>query len=167
MSAEVERVRQYLRAWDLDNRVCEFEGSSATVELAAEAVGVIPARIAKTLSFLSREGDRCILIVAAGDARINNKRFKDQFGVKAKMLTPEQVREMTGHYIGGVCPFALPDGRCEVWLDRSLQRFDTIFPAAGSDASAVELTCDELERCAQAKGWVDVCSLPVIDPDMP
>ena len=134
MSAEVERVKQYLRAWELDGRVREFQVSSATVELAAQAVHVIPARIAKTLSFLSKEGGRCILVVAAGDARIDNKRFKEQFGVKAKMLSPEQVRQMTGHYIGGVCPFALPDGQCEVWLDRSLQRFDTIFPAAGSDA---------------------------------
>ena len=160
MSAEVERVKQYLRAWELDGRVREFQVSSATVELAAQAVHVIPARIAKTLSFLSKEGDRCILVVAAGDARIDNKRFKEQFGVKAKMLSPEQVRQMTGHYIGGVCPFALPDGQCEVWLDRSLQRFDTIFPAAGSDAPPVELSCDELERCAQANGWVDVCKIP-------
>ena len=114
MSAEVERVKQCLRAWELDGRVREFQVSSATVELAAQAVHVIPARIAKTLSFLSKEGDRCILVVAAGDARIDNKRFKEQFGVKAKMLSPEQVRQMTGHYIGGVCPFALPDGQCEV-----------------------------------------------------
>lgn len=160
MSAEVEKVKQYLHAWGLDGRVREFSVSSATVELAAQAVGVIPARIAKTLSFLKKEGDGCILIVAAGDARIDNKRFKEHFGMKAKMLTPEQVREFTGHYIGGVCPFNLPQGRCEVWLDRSLERFDTVFPAAGSDASAVELSCAELAQCSQASGWLDVCKLP-------
>ena len=154
----VESVKQYLKQWGKDTAVREFPVSSATVDLAAKALGVIPARIAKTLSFEDPEG--CILIVAAGDARIHNQRFKAQFGRKAKMLSPEQVRQMTGHYIGGVCPFALPDGQCEVWLDRSLQRFDTIFPAAGSDASAVELSCDELERCAQANGWVDVCKIP-------
>ena len=158
MTAEVENVRQYLRAWGLDGRVREFAVSSATVELAAQAAEVIPARIAETLSFLTGEV-KYNLIVAAGDARVDNKRFKEQFGVKAKMLSPDQVRQLTGHYIGGVCPFALPAGQCEVWLDRSLQRFDTVFPAAGSDASAVELTCAELERCSQANGWVDVCKL--------
>ncbi len=160
MAAEVEKVKQYLHAWGLDGRVREFNVSSATVELAAQAVGVIPARIAKTLSFLKKEGEGAVLIVAAGDARIDNKRFKERFGMKAKMLTPEQVRAFTGHYIGGVCPFNLPQGQCEVWLDRSLERFDTIFPAAGSDASAVELSCAELEQCSQAAGWVDVCKLP-------
>ncbi len=160
MSEEVEKVKQYLRAWGLSERVREFTVSSATVELAARAVGVIPARIAKTLSFLKKEGDGCVLVVAAGDARIDNKKFKALFGMKAKMLTPEQVRDFTGHYIGGVCPFDLPQGRCEVWLDSSLRRFDTVYPAAGSDASAVELSCDELERCSQARGWVDVCRTP-------
>ena len=160
MSAEVERVRDYLKQWKLEDRVREFDVSSATVELAAQAVGVIPARIAKTLSFLKKDGEHCVLVVAAGDARIDNKKFRHQFGMKAKMLTPEQVQEMTGHYIGGVCPFALPEGRCEVWLDQSLQRFDRIYPAAGSDASAVELDCTELALCSRSLGWVDVCRQP-------
>ena len=157
MSAEVERVKDYLRPFGLDGRVREFNVSSATVELAAQAVGVEPARIAKTLSFAAPDGEGCILVVTAGDTRIDNKAFRTFFGTKARMLTPELVREKTGHYIGGVCPFALPQGVCQVWLDRSLERFDTVFPAAGSDASAVELHCGELERASQARGWVEVC----------
>lgn len=156
----VQNVKEYLKAWQLDGRVREFSVSSATVELAAQAVGVIPARIAKTLSFLQKDGESCYLIVAAGDARVDNKRFREQFGLKARMLTPEQVQQLTGHAIGGVCPFDLPPGKCEVWLDKSLQRFDTVFPAAGSGSSAVELTCSELEACSQARGWVEVCKLP-------
>ena len=160
MSAEVEKVKEYLKPWGFEGRVREFTVSSATVELAAQAAGVIPARIAKTLSFLNKEGDGCYLVLAAGDARIDNKKFREHFGLKAKMLTPDRVREYTGHYIGGVCPFAVPEGKCEVWLDRSLLRFDTVFPAAGSDASAVELTCDELLACSQARGWAEVCKIP-------
>ena len=138
----IERVRDYFRPLGREGDILEFPVSSATVELAAQAVGVIPARIAKTLSFLVE--DKCVLIVAAGDAKI------------AKTLTPEQAVEMTGHAVGGVCPFANPDG-VETYLDVSLQRFDTVFPAAGSSNSAIELTCDELEQYSHSRGWVDVC----------
>ena len=130
--------------------------SSATVELAAQAVGVEGARIAKTLSFLL--GDGCILIVAAGDAKIDNKKYKAKFGAKAKMLAHDDVPEYIGHAVGGVCPFALPDD-VKTYLDVSLKRFDTVFPAVGSAASAIELTCDELEHCCGKNfvQWVDVC----------
>ncbi len=151
-------VRQYLKSFALDQRVLEFPVSSATVELAAEAVGVEPARIAKTLSFLHKDGDRCILIVAAGDAKVDNAKFKQQFGFKAKMLDAEQVVHFTGHQIGGVCPFAIakPEN-VDIYTDVSLKRFLTVFPAAGSDSSAVELTCDELYSASCVKSWVDVC----------
>lgn len=154
----VETVREYLKGYGLDGKVKEFEVSSATVELAAKAVGVIPARIAKTLSF--RLGDGAVLVVAAGDAKIDNRKYKDQFGTKAKMLSPEEVVQYTGHAVGGVCPFAVPDERVTTWLDVSMKRFETVFPAAGSDSSCVELTLDELERASGAEGWVDVCKLP-------
>ncbi len=153
----VEAVKTYLKRWNKDTAVREFGESSATVELAAHAVGVIPARIAKTLSFLMKDGEHAALIVAAGDAKIDNAKFKHTFGCKAKMLTPDQVLFYTGHAIGGVCPFANPEGKTETWLDESLKRFDTVFPAAGSGSSAVELTCTELYDCSMAKGWVDVC----------
>lgn len=133
----------------------EFETSSATVELAAQAVGVIPARIAKTLSF--KQGEGCVLIVAAGDARIDNRKFKDAFGMKAKMLTPEEVLEMTGHAVGGVCPFAVENPQVETVLDCSLKRFESVYPACGSSNSAIELTCEELFSYAKATRWVDVC----------
>ena len=126
------------------------------MELAAQAVGVIPARIAKSLSFLTGEG--CVLIIAAGDAKVDNSKYKHQFSTKAKMLTPDQVVEYTGHAIGGVCPFAITRPDVKTYLDVSLKRFDTVFPAAGSSNSAIELTCDELERYAcNCQGWVDVC----------
>lgn len=151
----VEDVKRYLAAFGLDDRVREFDTSSATVELAAQAVGTEPCRIAKSLSFLV--GDRAVIVVAAGDARIDNPKFKAQFRTKAKMLSPDQVIELVGHAVGGVCPFALGPSAA-VYLDESLRRFDTVFPAAGSAASAVELTCDELERsCSNFDGWVDVC----------
>lgn len=151
----VEDVKRYLAEFGLDGRVREFDTSSATVELAAQAVGTQPCRIAKTLSFLVNE--RAVLIVAAGDARIDNPKFKAIFHTKAKMLTLEQAIEMVGHAVGGVCPFALPPD-VDTYLDESLRRFDTVFPAAGSPASAVELAYDELERCcSNFKGWVDVC----------
>ncbi len=151
----VEEVRRYLAAFGLDERVREFDASSATVELAACAVGTQPCRIAKTLSFLV-EG-KAILIVAAGDARIDNPKFKTRFHAKAKMLTPDQAVDMVGHAVGGVCPFALP-ADVDVYLDESLCRFETVFPAAGSPSSALELAPDELERCASNfAGWVDVC----------
>ena len=132
----------------------EFPVSSATVELAAQALGVIPARIAKTLSFLVE--DRCILILAAGDAKIDNKKYKAQFHTKAKMLLAGQVEPLTGHAVGGVCPFANPEGTT-AYLDVSLKRFDTVFPAAGSPNSAIELSCAELEAFSHSAGWVDVC----------
>jgi len=151
----VQKVREYLDAFGFADRVSEFDESTATVALAAEAVGVIPARISKTLSFRSPD-EGCMLILMAGDARIDNKKFKDCFGVKARMLSHDEALEYTGHAVGGVCPFALPDG-IPVYLDVSMRRFDTVFPAAGSAASAVRLTCDELEKCSKAEKWIDVC----------
>lgn len=150
----IEKVRAYFAPLGRDGDILEFPVSSATVELAAQAVGVIPARIAKTLSFLVEE--RCILIVAAGDARIDNSKFKHFFHTKAKMPTQEQVSALTGHAVGGVCPFANPDG-VDTYLDVSLKRFETVFPAAGSSNSAIELTCEELERYSNCKEWVDIC----------
>ena len=138
---------------DLEDRVKEFDVSSATVELAAKAVGVEPCRIAKTLSFMTKEGP--ILIVAAGDARIDNKKYKDQFHVKAKMLTPEEVIELVGHAVGGVCPFGIKEG-VFVYLDESLKRFETVFPACGSSNSAIELTISELEQCSGYVAWVNI-----------
>ena len=150
----IEKVRAYFAPLGREADILEFPVSSATVELAAQAVGVIPARIAKTLSFLV--DDRCILIVAAGDARIDNSKFKHLFHTKAKMPTQEQVAALTGHAVGGVCPFAHPAG-VDTYLDVSLKRFDTVFPAAGSSNSAIELTCDELEKYSLAADWIDVC----------
>lgn len=149
-------VKEYLRQWGKDGAVLEFAQSSATVELAALAVGCEPARIAKTLSFKLDQG--CALIVAAGDARVKNAKFKARFGKKAVMLHPDEVLEYTGHAVGGVCPFAISNPDVRVFLDVSLQRFETVFPACGSANSAVELTCAELSACSKAEGWVDVCS---------
>ena len=134
----IEKVRDYFRPLGREGDILEFPVSSATVELAAQAVGVIPARIAKTLSFLVEDG--CVLIVAAGDAKIDNAKYKHLFHTKAKMLTPEQAQEMTGHAVGGVCPFANPEG-VKTYLDISLQRFGTVFPAAGSSNSAIQHPC--------------------------
>ena len=150
----IEKVRDYFRPLGREQDILEFPVSSATVELAAQAVGVIPARIAKTLSFLVEEG--CVLIVTAGDAKIDNSKYKAMFHTKAKMLTPEQAQEMTGHAVGGVSPFGNPEG-VRTYLDISLQRFDTVFPAAGSGNSAIQLTCDELAEYSHSLGWVDVC----------
>lgn len=150
----IERVKAYFASVGLADRVREFEVSSATVELAAQALGCEGKRIAKTLSFMGPAGP--LLVVAAGDARIDNAKFKAQFGLKAKMLTPEQAVELVGHAVGGVCPFAVNEG-VEVWLDESLKRFETVFPACGSSNSAIELTISELEKYAAPKGWVDVC----------
>ena len=147
-------VKEYLKAYELDDRVQEFTVSSATVELAAQALGVAPELIAKTLSFYLDDG--CVLIVAAGDAKIDNRKFKDQFSCKAKMLVGEDVERLTGHAIGGVCPFANPEGT-PVYLDRSLERFEIVYPAAGSSASAVKLSCEELMRASNAIAWIDVC----------
>lgn len=152
----IESVREYFRPLGREQDIQEFDVSSATVELAAQALGVIPARIAKSLSFLVGEG--CVLIIAAGDAKIDNPKFKRQFAAKAKMLSPDQVVEFTGHTIGGVCPFGIDNPAVKTYLDISLRRFDTVFPAAGSSNSAIELTCDALEQYAcNCQGWVDVC----------
>lgn len=150
----IENVKVYLKEMGCQKEVMEFETSSATVELAAEAVQVIPARITKTLALKS--GDGCIVIAVAGDTKIDNRKFKDTFGMKAKMLSAEEALEFTGHAVGGVCPFDLPEG-VDTYADISLQRFDTVFPAAGSSNSAVELTCDELFQYGKCKKWVDIC----------
>ncbi len=150
----IEKVKAYLKGFGLEDRVREFNQSSATVELAAEAAGVAPARIAKTLSF--KDGDGCVLLVAAGDARVDNKKFRDAFGFKAKMLTPDEALSLTGHPVGGVCPFAVGP-MAKVFLDESLKRFETVLPAAGSDQSAVVLTPEELYAASGAAGWVDAC----------
>ncbi len=155
----IEAVKEYLKAYGRDQDIKEFPVSSATVALAAEALGVDGARIAKTLSFLGKE-DQCLLILAAGDARIDNHKFKETFSCKAKMLTPEQALEYTGHAIGGVCPFAITDPRTKVYLDVSLKRFSTVFPACGSPNSAIELDLNDLEQLSNSLGWVDVCKLP-------
>ncbi|MFJ7828286.1 YbaK/EbsC family protein [Psychrobacillus sp. NPDC096623] len=150
----IELVREYFKGFGMENKIQEYEASSATVELAAIALNVEPARIAKTLSFKFDEG--CILIVAAGDTKIDNAKFKSIFKVKAKMLSPDEVLEQVGHAVGGVCPFGIP-AHINVYLDESLKRFETIFPACGSSNSAIELTCEELFSVAKAVEWVDVC----------
>ena len=151
----IERVREYLKRFDMDGRILEFEVSSATVELAAQAAGVIPARIAKTLSFMTPDGP--VLVVTAGDRKIDNPKFKAQFHTKAKMLSFDEVEALIGHGVGGVCPFGIEDG-VRTYLDVSMRRFDTVFPACGSANSAIELSCDALERVAQhVQGLIVVC----------
>lgn len=154
----VETVKEYLKAYGRDGDVREFDISTATVELAAEAVGVIPARIAKSIT-LEDNGNGCIMIIAAGDTKIDNTKFKAAFGQKARMLNSEDVLLYTGHAVGGVCPFAITGNRVKVYLDCSLQRFKTVFPACGSSNTAIELTCDELFDISRAERWVDVCRL--------
>ena len=155
----IEKGRAYFRQFGMEDRVREFDVSSATVELAALALGVDGARIAKTLSF--KKGDSCILILAAGDARIDNHKFKDKFHMKAKMLAPDEVLTLVGHPVGGVCPFGINDG-IDVYLDESLKRFETVFPAVGSGNSAIELNLDELYKYSNAIEWIDVCKLPEV-----
>ncbi len=150
----IEKVKEYFSQYGLEDRVQEFEVSSATVELAAQALHCEPCRIAKTLSFLVN-GDP-ILIVAAGDAKIDNPKYKARFAAKAKMLSPEEAKELVGHAVGGVCPFAVHEG-VTVYLDESLKRFETVFPACGSSNSAIELTIKELEQYANYAAWIDVC----------
>ena len=150
----LDNVRSYVEGVGLEERVMVFPVSSATVPLAAEAAGVIPARIAKTLSFYGSDG--VIVVVVAGDTKIDSRKFKEIFHVKSKMLRPEDVLEQTGHPVGGVCPFLLPKD-VKVYLDESLKRFVTVFPACGSDYSAVELTPEELFMHSKALSWVDVC----------
>ena len=150
----IEEVKAYFAKYGMADRVREFDVSSATVELAAQALGCEPCRIAKTLSFLA--DGHAVLIVAAGDAKIDNRKYKAQFGTKAKMLTPDEVGTLVGHTVGGVCPFAVREG-VTVYLDVSLKRFGTVFPACGSSSSAIELTIAELERYSGFVSWIDVC----------
>ncbi len=152
----IDRVRAYFRELGVEDKVQELDMSSATVELAAAALNVEPGRIAKTLSFMVNE--QPILIVAAGDVKIDNAKYKKIFGAKAKMLTPDEAVTLIGHAVGGVCPFAVNEG-VTVYLDESLKKFETVFPACGSSNSAIELTMEELERYSLYKEWVDVCKL--------
>ena len=153
----VDHVRTYLKQFGAQDRVLEFDVSSATVALAAEALGCEPGRIAKTLSFMA--GEQPMLIVFAGDARIDNRKYKDRFGVKAKMMTAEEIEGLTGLRFGGVCPFGIPE-TIDIYLDVSLKRFNPVYPACGSSNSAIEVTLEELERFSRAKGWVDVGKEP-------
>jgi prolyl-tRNA editing enzyme YbaK/EbsC (Cys-tRNA(Pro) deacylase) len=151
----LEQVRAYLRRWNKDGGIIEKDIPTATVELAAAALGVEPARIAKSISLKGSGG--AVLVVTAGDMKIDNRKFRGYFGFKPRMLNPEEVLELTGHAPGGVCPFALPSG-VDVYLDSSMKRFQTVFPACGSANSAIELTLPELEECSQSRGWIDVCA---------
>lgn len=150
----IERVKEYFSQYGIENKIQEFDVSSATVELAAAALHCEPCRIAKTLSFMVNE--HAILVVAAGDAKIDNKKYKAQFGTKAKMLTSDEVEALIGHGVGGVCPFGINEG-VEVYLDESLKRFGTVFPACGSSNSAIELSMEEMEKYSGYTSWVDVC----------
>ncbi|MBE5758948.1 MAG: YbaK/EbsC family protein [Clostridiales bacterium] len=149
----IEKVREYFKQFGIEDRILEFELSTATVALAAEAVGCEPNRIAKTLSFMTKEGP--ILILAAGLARIDNKKYKAQFAEKATMLTPDQAIELIGHAVGGVCPFGIKEG-VRVYLDESLRAFETVYPACGSPNSAIKLTIPELEKYSNSLGFIDV-----------
>ncbi len=151
----LEKVKEYFAPLGRAEDIMEFPVSSATVELAAKALNVAPARIAKTLSFKVNDG--CVLVVTAGDAKIDNAKYKAFFGAKAKMLTPEEAMAFTGHAVGGICPFGIENEKVICYTDKSLQRFATVFPAAGSNNSAIELTCEELFSYANSKAWVDVC----------
>ncbi len=156
----ITEVREYFKSYNMESRILEFPVSSATVALAAEALECEPNKIAKTLSFLV--DNQPILVVTAGDGKIDNKKYKATFHTKAKMLSPDQVTDLIGHGIGGVCPFAVKPG-VTTYLDKTLQAFDTVFPACGSSNSAIELTLEELEYHAHAVQWVDVCK----DGDVP
>ena len=150
----MEQARASLRQAGLEDRIIELAESSATVALAAQALHCEPAHIAKTLSF--EQGEGALLVVAAGDARIDNAKFKHRFGMKARMLNADRVEPLIGHAVGGVCPFGVKPG-VPVYLDESLRRFDVVYPAAGTGASAVRLSIGELERASASAGWVDVC----------
>ncbi|MCH5287818.1 MAG: YbaK/EbsC family protein [Christensenellaceae bacterium] len=155
----VAHVREYLTRFGAQDRILEFDVSSATVALAAEALHCEPGRIAKTLSFMA--GEQPILIVFAGDARIDNRKYKDRFGVKAKMMTAEEIERLTGLHFGGVCPFGIPK-TIDIYLDESLRRFNPVYPACGSSNSAIEVTLEELERFSRAKAWIDVGKEPAM-----
>ena len=154
----LKNAKEHLEKYGLDSKIKEFDTSSATVSDAAATIGVKEAQIAKTLSFRAKDTDEAILVVAAGDTKIDNKKFRSQFHIKARMLSPEDVYEQTGHKIGGVCPFGLKND-LPVYLDESLKRFDTVYPACGSENSAIELTIKELEETSNYKEWVDVCKI--------
>lgn len=154
----MERARGWLKKFGLEERIQEFKESSATVELAAQRLGTEPARIAKSLSFLVE--DHAIIVVAAGDVKIDNSKFKGIFHTKAKMLSHDQVEPLTGHMVGGVCPFGVKDG-VRVFLDESLRRFTTVFPAVGTASSAIELSIEELEQVSGYEAWVDICK-PIV-----
>jgi len=157
----VEKVKKFFEKLGRAQDILEFQVSSATVELAAKAVGVIPARIAKTLSFYKDGG--CILIVTSGDVKIDNTKFKRHFGCKAKMLSPDDVLRLTGYEVGGVCPFAVENTDVNCYCDISMQRFDTVYPACGSHHSAIELTCNDLFKLSNSLAWVDVCNMPATE----
>ena len=150
----LEQAKKYLTEKGYADRFIELEESSATVQLAAEALGVEPGMIAKTMSFL--QGEQPVLILTEGTARIDNRKYKDTFHIKAKMIPFEEVEEIIGHAPGGVCPFGVKEG-IKVYLDESLKRFDTVYPAAGNDHSAVRLTIEDLENAVDSEGWIDVC----------
>jgi prolyl-tRNA editing enzyme YbaK/EbsC (Cys-tRNA(Pro) deacylase) len=150
----IEQVRDYLQRWNRAKDIIEMAESTATVPEAAAALGLIPARIAKSISL--KQGDGAIIVVTAGDMKLDNRKYKDYFGLKAKMLSPAEALELTGHAVGGVCPFGLPQGLA-VYLDISMKRFDTVFPACGSGNSAIELTLEDLYTYSQSKAWVDLC----------
>jgi prolyl-tRNA editing enzyme YbaK/EbsC (Cys-tRNA(Pro) deacylase) len=150
----IEKVREYLKQYNRETDILEMTSSTATVELAAQVLGTKPARIAKSLSF--QDGESAMIIVVAGDAKVDNKKYKNEFGFKAKMLSPDDAIKYTGHAVGGVCPFALPKD-IKVFLDESMKRFETMFPACGSSNSAIELTLEELEEYSNSIKWVDVC----------
>lgn len=151
----IEKVREFFKQQGKESDILEFDVSSATVELAAEAAGVIPARIAKSLSFYDNGG--CVIVVTAGDRKIDNSKFKQFFKMKARMLSAEDVYRFTGFEIGGVCPFAIENPDVKIYCDSSMKRFESVFPACGSSNSAIELTCDELFNFAKAIEWIDVC----------
>lgn len=153
----IESVRNYFNNFGMENKIIEFQTTTATVNLAAEALGVIPARICKTLSFQGKDG--CILIQTAGDTKIKNKKFKDTFELKAKMLSAENVLKYTGHEVGGVCAFAIPEGNVEIYCDQSMKRFETLYPACGSSNSAIKLTPEEIYKYSKSIDWVDVSTI--------
>lgn len=153
----LEKVRLFFRQYSMEDRIREFDCSSATVELAAKALDCEEARIAKTLSFILRDG-KCVLIVTSGDARIDNRKFKEVFGCKAVMPGIQEAGALTGHQVGGICPFAVNDG-IGIYLDVSLKRFETVFPACGSSNSAIELSIAELEKYSGYLNWIDVCNI--------
>jgi prolyl-tRNA editing enzyme YbaK/EbsC (Cys-tRNA(Pro) deacylase) len=150
----IEQVRVYFCQWNRDKDIIEMDVSTATVPEAANALGVVPARIAKSISL--KQGDGAMIVVTSGDMKLDNRKYKDTFGCKARMLSPEEALQITGHAVGGVCPFALPSG-INVYLDISMKRFETVYPACGSGNSAIELTMAELHQYSCNKEWVDVC----------